>query len=141
MNLDLKELPFKTVLQLTKDLSGLTLHEISEATGIHISKLKRYFSEEEYYPSPVALVDICIALKSTLPIEWQLVRVKEKVTGSSEFNGYFKVSKEISDVVTEITKALEDGRISEYERRKLIAETEEAIKELTALKEHLMVGK
>lgn len=140
MKLDLMNFSFKATLHIAKTVSGLTLHEISEATGVHISKLKRYFSEEEYYPSPVALVDICIALKSTLPIEWQLIRVKEKIAENSNFNGYFKVSKEISDVVTEITRSLEDGRLTEFERRKLLTEVEEALKELEGLKTYLLTG-
>lgn len=134
--IDLEKLPFKTVLHIAKDISGLTLHEISEKTGIHMSQIKRYFSEDEYYPSPIALVDICKALNSTLPIEWQLVRVQEH----SNFSGYFETTKELTDVINELTKSLEDRYISGLERRRLIKETEEAIQALTALKEHLMAG-
>ncbi len=135
--MELRNLPFKTVLRLAKDLSGLTLEEISERTGISLSQLQRYFSEEDYHPSPPKIIAISKALKTKLLAEWFIAQVETH----HEFNGYFKVSKEISDVVMEITKALEDGKVNEYERRKLLVEVEEALKELENLRAYLLVGR
>ncbi len=135
--MELRNLPFKTVLRLAKDLSGLTLEEISERTGISLSQLQRYFSEEDYYPSPPKIIAISKTLKTKLLAEWFIAQVETH----HEFKGYSKVSKEISDVVTEITKALEDGKVSEYERRNLLVEVEEALKELENLRAYLLVGR
>jgi len=137
--MNLEAIDFKTILRIAWQQSGLTLEELAQKSGIPFGQIVRYVNpDDEYHPNPYKVVALSRALGTTLLVDWLYARLNTK---SQNFNGYFKVSKEISDVVTEITKALEDGRVSEYERRKLIAETEEAIKELTALKEHLMVGK
>ena len=128
--MNLKEARFKTVLRYAKDLSGMTLEELSEKTGISLSQIQRYFSDEDYYPSPIKLVAICKALNTTLPIEWMLQQVK----GSSlKWNGYHSVSKELSDVVNEIVTALEDGVITPVERERLYKEAIEAMEALKAL--------
>ncbi len=134
--MELGKIPFKTALRLAKDMSGLTIEELGERTGIHTSQLFRYFSDDDYYPSPPRIVAISKAMNTSILAEWFLAQVDTR----HNFNGYFKTSKELSDVITEITKALEDGRLSEYERRKLLKEVEEALRELNALKEHLMIG-
>ena len=136
--MNLESIDFKTVLRLAWQQSGLTLEELAQKSGIPFGQIVRYVNpEDEYHPNPYKVVALSRALGTTLLIDWLYAQFETR----SQFNGYFKVSKEISDVVTEITKALEDGRISEYERRKLLGEVEEALRELNALKEHLMVGK
>ena len=138
MNLELEGVDFKTVLRLAWQQSGLTLEELAQKSGVPFGQVVRYVNpEDEYHPNPYKVVALSRALGTTLLVDWLYAQLNLK----PNFNGYFKVSKEISDVVTEITKALEDGRISEYERRKLLREVEEALRELTALKEHLMVGR
>ena len=136
--MNLEGIDFKTVLRLAWQQSGLTLEELAQKSGVPFGQVVRYINtEDEYHPNPYKVVALSRALGTTLLIDWLYAQLETR----SRFNGYFKVSKEISDVVTEITKALEDGRISEYERRKLLGEVEEALRELNALKEHLMVGR
>ena len=128
--MNLKEARFKTVLRYAKDISGLTLEEISEKTGISLSQIQRYFSDEDYYPSPIKLVAICKALNTTLPIEWMLQQVKET---SPKWNGYHSVSKELSDVINQIITALEDGIITPVERERIYKEAVEAMEALKSL--------
>ena len=135
--MNLETVDFKTVLRLAWQQSGLTLEELAQKSGIPFGQIVRYVNtEDEYHPNPYKVVALSRALNTTILIDWMYAQLKTR----REFQGYFRVSKEVSDVVTEITRALEDGRISEYERRKLLGEIEEALKELSALKDHLMVG-
>ncbi|RUM31271.1 MAG: hypothetical protein DSY42_03080, partial [Aquifex sp.] len=134
-DMNLKNLPFKTVLRLAKDLSGMTLEELSEKTGIHLSQLQRYFSEEDYYPSPPKIVAISKALNTKVLAEWFMVQVENIKEGA--FNSYFDVVKEIDDVIREIVKALEDGEVSEMERIRLLKEAIEARRALDGLIEKL----
>ncbi len=128
--MNLKEARFKTVLRYAKDLSGMTLEELAEKTGISLSQIQRYFSDEDYYPSPIKLVAICKALNTTLPIEWML----EQVKGSSpKWNGYHSVSKELSDVINQIITALEDGVITPVEKERIYKEAVEAMEALKSL--------
>ena len=135
--MNLETVDFKTVLRLAWQQSGLTLEELAQKSGIPFGQIVRYVNtEDEYHPNPYKVVALSRALNTTILIDWMYAQLKTR----REFQGYFRVSKEVSDVVTEITRALEDGRISEHERRKLLGEIEEALKELSALKDHLMVG-
>ncbi|GAB6066036.1 hypothetical protein JCM9492_11280 [Aquifex pyrophilus] len=135
--MNLRSLSFKTALRIAKENAGMTLEEISEKTGISLSQLQRYFSEDDYYPSPPKIVAISRALGTKLLAEWFLAQVSDL---EGEFKGYFSVVKEIEDVISEIVKALEDGTITEMERRKLLKEAEEAVRALESLKFELLKG-
>lgn len=135
--MNLETVDFKTVLRLAWQQSGMTLEELAQKSGIPFGQIVRYVNtEDEYHPNPYKVIALSRAMNTTILIDWMYAQLKTR----QQFQGYFRVSKEVSDVVTEITRALEDGRISEYERRKLLGEIEEALKELSALKDHLMVG-
>lgn len=136
--LDLGTIDFKTVLRMAWKQSGLTLEELAHRSGIPLGQIVRYINvDDDYYPNPYKIVALSRTLNTTILIDWLYAQLKPN---AQNFNGYFKTTKEITDVINELTRALEDGKISEYERRKLLSEIEEALKELNALKEHLIVG-
>ncbi len=136
--MNLEALDFKTVLRVAWKQSGLTLEELAQKSGIPFGQIVRYINpDDDYHPNPYKVVALSRALNTTLLIDWFYAQTRTE----NYFNGYFKTTKEITDVINELTKALEDGKVSEYERRKLLTEVEEALRELEALKEYLMIGK
>ncbi|RUM30557.1 MAG: hypothetical protein DSY42_04480 [Aquifex sp.] len=136
--MNLKNLPFKTVLRLAKDLSGMTLEELSEKTGIHLSQLQRYFSEEDYYPSPPKIVTISKALNTKLLAQWFMVQVEG--IENEAFKGYSDVVEEIEKVTREIVKALEDGEVNEMERQRILKAAAGAYSALEGLINALQKG-
>jgi len=115
--MNLKSISFKTALRIAKEVSGLTLEEISEKTGISLSQLQRYFSEDDYYPSPPKIVAISRALNTKLLAQWFVAQVDGME--NETFKGYSDVVEEIEKVTREIVKALEDGVVNEMERRRI----------------------
>jgi len=136
--MNLKDISFKTALRIAKEVSGLTLEDISEKTGISLSQLQRYFSEEDYYPSPPKIVAISKALNTKLLAHWFVSQVEDIET--SAFRGYSEVVENIDRVTREIVKALEDGIVNEMERQRILTAAEGAYRSLEALINALQKG-
>ena len=136
--MNLKDISFKTALRIAKEVSGLTLEDISERTGISLSQLQRYFSEEDYYPSPPKIVAISKAMNTKLLAHWFMAQVED--IENSTFRGYSEVVENIDRVTREIVKALEDGIVNEMERQRILTAAENAYKSLEALINALQKG-
>ncbi len=135
--MNLEAIDFKTVLRLAWQQSGLTLEELAQKSGIPFGQIVRYVNpEDEYHPNPYKVVALSRTLETTLLVDWLYAQLNAK----PQFNGYSRAIKEMTDVINELTKSLEDGKFNGYEKRKVIKEADEAIQALTALKEHLMAG-
>lgn len=132
---NLDKLDFKEALQIAYRKSGLTYEEIAKKTNIHLSTIKRYFNiMDEYYPKPDHIIALSIALKTDLLIEWFVAHYEN----NKNFISHHQVIKEITDVIVEVTRALEDGGISSFERQKLIKEISEAKQYLEAYERALI---
>lgn len=132
--MELRNLSFTTVLRVTKEMSGKTLEEIANETGIGLSQIQRYFSEEGYYPSPPKLVSICKVLDSTLPIDWQYAQLEKK----KRFDGYLSLCEELNALVSTVIRVVADLKVTPYEKRQLLPVVERTITALEGLKEHLI---
>ncbi len=70
-NFNLRHSSFKQALVYAKLLSGMTNEEISEASGIGLARIARYFQEHDAYaPSPVLIKNLCRAMGNTVLVDW-----------------------------------------------------------------------
>ena len=75
---NLRHATFKQALVFAKLLSGMTNEEISEASGISLAQIARYFQEHDAYaPAPYLLPVLCRVLQNTVLVDWLNAQVEE----------------------------------------------------------------
>jgi transcriptional regulator with XRE-family HTH domain len=69
---------FKQTLVYAKLLSRMTNEEISEASGISLAQVARYFQENDAYsPAPALVPALCRAMRNTVLVDWQNAQVED----------------------------------------------------------------
>lgn len=120
---------FKQALSYAKLLSGMTNEEITEASGISLARIARYFQENDAYsPSPALIKPLCRAMGNLVLVDWFNAQVEELRDVPA-----FTTALELTLAVMEATKStgvlnakaadvLADGKITEAEAKDLQAQ-------------------
>ena len=79
MKVDLRKQTAKQALALAKSVSGLTIDEIAERSGIPEQTIAQYFkaSGEAYFPSLPKIPVLCRALDNTILLDWLHAQLEE----------------------------------------------------------------
>ena len=100
----------------------------------------RHYAYGETVPSAAVVIGIILTTRAHKPIKKlaELVGLKAvEVNTCSLPTSLGKVMKEVGEAIAETSKALEDGVITEEERKSCLKEVNEAIEELLKLKNQL----
>ncbi|WP_297456002.1 helix-turn-helix transcriptional regulator [Persephonella sp.] len=134
----LDQLSFKAVLFIAYQKSGKTYEQIANESNIPLSAIKKYFNpNEEYHPRPDHIITLSKVLNTTLLVDWFVAHVK--VEQNHNLLPHL-ITKELTDVINEMMKALEDGELTLFERQKLVKEVKEAKEILDKLEKALING-
>ncbi len=133
------------LLQRAKN-EGFSLRLISKKTGLSEHTLKGYYYGEKV-PSVATFVAILDVTRLKEPIDEIAELIDCAVIDISSYkksknigdliSHTAKITKETSDVLSEISKSLEDGKLTHEEKKKIIKEINEAIEVLLSCKEFL----
>ena len=75
---NLRHATFKKALIHAKLVSGMTNEEISEASGISMAQIARYFQENDAYsPAPALIPALCRAMGNNILIDWFNAKVED----------------------------------------------------------------
>ena len=134
----LDQLSFKAVLFIAYQKSGKTYEQIANESNLPLTTIKKYFNiNEEYHPRPDHIVTLSKILNTTLLVDWFVAHVK--VEQNQNLIPHL-ITKELTDVINEMIKALEDGKLILFERQKLLKEVKEAKDILEELEKSLING-
>ncbi|WP_456437223.1 phage regulatory CII family protein [Desulfurobacterium sp.] len=118
---------------------GYTYEMIAFKVGVSPKSVEKYASGERI-PSLTGFLALVVGLKLKEPIrkfsELAGLRAVE-ISNSSFPTSIAKAMREAGEAFSEVTQALEDGEITEEERRACLKEINEAIDELLKLKNQL----
>jgi len=120
---------------------GYTYEMIAFKVGVSTSSIEKYALGERI-PSQAGFLALVIGLKLKKPVKKlaELVGLRAvEIDQSSLPTTIGRVMKETGEAIAEITQAMEDGEITEEERRACLKEINEAIDELLKLKNQLEV--
>jgi len=128
---NLADMTCKKMLVFAKEMSGLTLEEISEKSGIPMSSIKQYFDENrtDYYPTPYMIPRLCKALGNEIIIDWQC----------QQMGGYFVRLGETDCVSVQLLMATLTKEFSEVLREDGLARLDEKYdkRELSSIEKEL----
>jgi len=120
---------------------GYTYEMIAFKVGVSSSSIEKYASGERI-PSQAGFLALVVGLKLKEPVKKlaELVGLRAvEVSQSSIPTSIGRVMKETGEAIAEVTRAIEDGEITEKERQACLKEINEAIDELLKLKNQLEV--
>ena len=126
---NLRQATFKQTLVYAKLVARMTNEEISEASGIGLAQVSRYFQENDAYsPSPVLIPALCRAMGSTILVDWLNAQIEELrpgldiSTAADLTQAVMRATANTGDLNTETLKAIADGSILSAEARTLQAQ-------------------
>lgn len=98
---DYKTMTLKQALLLAKATATpkMTNEDISEATGLGVENVKRYFSEHDaYFPGVNKIVPLCRALGNTIIYEWMKEQLSDMLPPEAPMNTAGQVAKAAVDI-------------------------------------------
>lgn len=126
---NLRHATFKHTLVYAKLLSRMTNEEISEASGIGLAQVSRYFQENDTYsPSPALIPALCRVLENTILVDWLNAQVEDLrpglniKTAADLTQAVMRATANTGDLNSETLKAITDGSISQQEAQALQAQ-------------------
>ncbi|OMH39940.1 helix-turn-helix domain-containing protein [Desulfurobacterium indicum] len=118
---------------------GYTYEMIAFRVGVSSSSIEKY-AYGERIPSQAVFLALVVGLKLKEPVKKlaELVGLRAvEVSKTSLSTSIGKAMKETGEAIAEVTKALEDGEITDDERQVCLKEINEAIDELIKLKQQM----
>lgn len=120
---------FKQALVYAKLLSHMTNEEISEASGISLAQIARYFQENDSYsPSPALIKPLCRAMGNFVLVDWQNAQVEElrdvpAITTALDLTlAVMEATKNTGTLNAKTAEVLADGKITAEEAKALQAQ-------------------
>ena len=133
---DLKKISLHDAINLAVAMSGKSREEIGAEMGWSPAVTRRIFTIDNYWPSLPSIPKLCSVLGNTIIIDWLAEQSEEYFVDKQvptttpetlikDLGGLFK---EIGDVATQGNEALEDGKLTTIEARRIIKELYDVIK-------------
>lgn len=128
--MDLKNMTSKQALAHAKLISGLTLADIGERSGIPRAVVQRYLNENdhEYYPGLHRIPDLCAALGNYVLVDWLVENTRELRDGyhiesiCDLMRQMSRITKELGDVAKAIDEGSADNKLTQAEIRRITGE-------------------
>lgn len=128
---NLRHATFKQALVYAKLMSQKrkTNEEISEASGIGLAQVSRYFQEnDEYSPRPALIPALCRALGNTILVDWLNAQIEDLrpglniQTAADLSEAVMRATANTGDLNKKTLEAIADGSISQTEAQGLQAQ-------------------
>ena len=128
-SINLRHITFKQALCHARMCAGMTKEEVSEASGISMSKVSRFFQENDAYnPSPALIPALCRALGNTVLVDWLNAQIEDlredmTITSAEDLTRAVMQATQNTGVLNAKTlAAIEDGDLSRKEAQILQAQ-------------------
>ena len=127
--------------KLAFEMSDLTLQQIAAEMGWSNGQARRIFSTDKYFPSFPEIPRFCAVVGNMVVVNWLMVRTMaygaephpEDVDCSALVGRVGELFGETGDVGQAVQKAIQDGKLTAQEIRRIISEVRDVVSRSTAL--------
>lgn len=144
---DYLNMTLKQALLLAKATAKpkMTNEDISEATGLGMENVKRYFSENDpYFPGVNKVVPLCRALGNTIIFDWMKANLADLLPSDAPMRTADLVARAAVDINAQsgrvsqvVAEVIADNEVEPHEAADLDAELAELAKSVQSARERL----